>query len=123
MTGTHDETPIFETSNHAPRKNDNSALGYLLLGVGAFFLIIQFLPSSLFLPLLFISVGAYFLRQDKAPLYFTGRGRKFTRGHAFLGVGLWFLLTQMIPSGLLVPLALVGIGYVLLRRRERSATI
>jgi hypothetical protein len=123
VTDSYNETPIFESSSKSLQKDRGSKLGYVLVGVGAFVLAAQFVPGSLFLPLLFIAAGIYLLRKDKKGLYFTGRGRTFTRCHALVSLGSFFLLSQIVPGGLLVPLLLIAAGYYLLRQREQRAII
>lgn len=122
MTDPYHETPVFQSRGTSLQKK-GSGLGYALVGVGAFVLLAQFVPGNFFLPLLFMAAGAYLLRRDKKGLYFTGRGRAVTRGHVLMGVGLFFLLSQVVSGWLLMPLLLIAAGYYILRQRQQRAII
>ena len=67
MANTYQESPIFEQGNLSLQKINTP---HLLMGIGAFFLFIQLLPGSIFLPLAFGAAGMYLLRQDNQPFDF-----------------------------------------------------
>lgn len=114
---TYQETPIFESSSRAVQPT-SYGLGHLLVGLGAFVLLVKLLPGAILLPLALMAAGGYLLRQDKVPANLAQPGVPFTRGHALLGMGGFFLLNALLPFNVVLALLLIGAGLYQLRRKS-----
>lgn len=115
MANTYQESPIFEQGNLSLQKINTP---HLLMGIGAFFLFIQLLPGSIFLPLAFGAAGMYLLRQDNQPFDFrkSTSTQPLSKGHLLIGLAAFLLLNQILPGSILLPAGLIGGGMYLLRK-------
>lgn len=114
MSNTYQETPVFEKGTGS--LNCQFSVPHVLIGVGAAVLLLKVVPF-LFFPLVFMGIGAYFLQQDKQPLEFWQDDNKITKGHVFVGVGAFSLISKILP-GSFFPLALIAAGVYFLRKQK-----
>ena len=115
MSNRYQESPVFETGSCSMKCKFSTP--HILIGIGAAVLLLKLLPF-LFLPLAFMGVGAYFLQQDKQPLDFREHGGKMTKGHVFVAIGAFLLISKIIPSSFIFPLALIAAGVYFLRKQK-----
>lgn len=113
---TYQETPVYESSNRAMQPA-SWGMGHALVGLGAFVLLVKLLPGAVLFPLALMVAGGYLLRQDKVPANLAKPGVPFTRGHALVGLGGFFLLNALLPFNVVLALLLIGAGMCHLRRK------
>ena len=115
MSQTYKETPVFERANGLMKHK--VSIPHVLVGVGGSLLVLKLLPFLL-VPMIFAGIGAYFLKQDGQPLDFRRYGGKITKGHVFIGIGLFSLISTILPGSFIFPLALIGIGAYFLKKNK-----
>lgn len=114
MSHTYKETPVFERANGLMKHK--VSIPHVLIAVGGGLLVLKLLPFLL-VPMIFMGIGAYFLKQDNQPLDFRQYGGKMSKGHIFIGIGLFSLISTILPGSFIFPLALVAIGAYFLKNK------
>ena len=115
MSQAYKETPVFERANGLMK--NKISVPHVLVGIGGGLLVLKLLPFLL-VPMIFMGIGAYFLKQNRLPLDFRQYGGKMSKGHIFIGMGIFSLITTILPGSFIFPLALVAIGAYFLRKNQ-----